>query len=340
MVQSTNSNCNFQLSCIEHRALELDLQMELLQNVSRVQQQQREQLQQQQQQKQQLQQKLQAGQTARAKAGEPPLALNMNMNTAYTTGGGGDFDGGYSSDGSSGSNGSQGSNYTDASEIDALRARTEALEEGERVLAMGVLQRVSDRTGIPKASHITATSDIASIRAESDRIENEVSVRRSIKFQRRALLTMSSGVEYLHNKSPLLKGRLTGWGECMLDSIDDYDVVFRRLHEKHGPRIKNGRPSKEMEPEMELLYMVAYNAFTFTVSQSIANLTAGVAAPLSGPGPHQAGEVEQAHMSMMQARMKDAKQDSDRLRMFTAEPAAASKSTTSTTKKGERVMQL
>jgi hypothetical protein len=242
--------------------------------------------------------------------------------------------GGYSSD--------SGSSYcTDASDMEALRARAKAIEESERLVAMAGLNRVCERTGIQKASHITHTADIATIRGESDRIENEVAVRRSIKFQRRALLTLSSGVEYMHNKSPMLKGRLTGWGECMLDSIDDFDVVFRRLHTKHGPKISNGRPSKEMEPEMELLYMVAYNAFTFTVSQSIANLTASAPEGVAQP------RVDEAVM-MMQARRDDAKMDSDRVRESTMFMDMTESNTTSklgskkttTTKKGERVIQL
>jgi hypothetical protein len=232
-------------------------------------------------------------------------------------------DGGYSSDGSY---------CTDASEVDALRARAQAVLESERGVAFTALQRVCDRTGIPCAAHVTKNADISAIRAEGDRIENEVAVRRSIKFQRRALLLASSGVEYLHNKSPMIKGRLTGWGEALLDGIDDFDVVFRRLHAKHGPRIKNGRPSKEMEPEMELLYMVAYNAFTFTLTQSIANLTAAV--------PPATPQVDDP-MAMMQARVRDAKTDSDRVRQFTDGAAADTPPTKKTTsKKGERVMQL
>lgn len=237
-------------------------------------------------------------------------------------------DDGYSSDGGS-------SFCSDASEVEALRQRSRLIEEGERSLSYYALERTCERTGIKKNAHITLASDSMSIRQESDRIENEVAVRRSIKFQRRALLTMSSGVEYLHNKSPLLKGRLTGWGECMLDSIDDYDVVFRRLHEKHGPKIANGRPSKEMEPEMELLYMVAYNAFTFTVSQSIANLTTSFPA---GETP----DAEEA-ISTMRDRMQEAKTDSDRVRMFSSDAPPAigpNKVKTKTGKKGERVIQL
>jgi hypothetical protein len=226
---------------------------------------------------------------------------------------------------------SDGSYCTDASEVDALRARAHAVLESERVIAFSALQRVCDRTGITCAAHITKNADISAIRAEGDRIENEVAVRRSIKFQRRALLAVSSGVEYIHNKSPMLKGRLTGWGEAMLDGIDDFDVVFRRLHAKHGPRITNGRPSKEMEPEMELLYMVAYNAFTFTVSQSIATLTAAV--PAATP------QVDDA-MDMMQARVRDAKTDSDRVRQFTDGAADTTPTKKKKSKKGERVMQL
>jgi hypothetical protein len=232
---------------------------------------------------------------------------------------------------------SDGSYCTDASEIDALRQRAYVVLENERVVAYGALQRVCERTGIPAFAHITKSSDIADIRAEGDRIENEVAVRRSIKFQRRALLTVSSGVEYMHNKSPLLKGRLTGWGEAMLDGIDDFDVVFRRLHAKHGPRISNGRPAKEMEPEIELLYMIAYNAFTFSVSQSIAKLTASPMVQQGVPGD--APQVDDA-MAMMQARVRDAKSDSDRVRQFTEPSGGGKKGAANKKGKSERVMQL
>jgi hypothetical protein len=237
----------------------------------------------------------------------------------------GQKDDGYFSDG--------GSSYcSDASDIAELRERAYVIQMQEKSVAFIALQRACDRTGVPKTPHISHTSDVMAIRAECDRVENEVSVRRSIKFQRRILLTVSSGVEYLHNKSPILKGRLSGWGECMLDSIDEYDTVFRRLHEKHGPKIANGRPSREMEPEMELLYMVAYNAFTFTVSQSIANLTTTF--PQGTTSPTEAAAI-------VHDRMEDAKSDSDRLRRSTMDTTTVDhKPKTTTTKKGERVIQF
>lgn len=158
---------------------------------------------------------------------------------------------------------------SDASEI---RRKREQIEVHEKSSLTNKIKRLSESTGI-KARLIRGTWSVDDLKAEYKRISDEHALMKSIKFQRRLLLTATSGLEWAHNRSPLA-GKLEGWSDVMMANIDDFDLVFERLHEKHIPRTNaDGTPMKQMEPELELLYLVTYSAFTFGVTSSIARMT-------------------------------------------------------------------
>lgn len=208
----------------------------------------------------------------------------------------------YDSDSDDGGEMSVASGYcSDASEI---RRMQEQIQQQERASLRSKIKRLSEQTGI-KCIVIRNTLTIDDLQAEVKRITDEHTLMRSIKFQRRLLLTFTSGVEFIHNKTPLA-GKLDGWGDSMMASLDDYDRVFERLHEKHAPRHGvDGKPTKPMEPEVELLYLLGYSAFSYGVTSSIAHLT-----------------MSQAKQAMHQAQVRtaNAARDTKKFEEATSQP--------------------
>lgn len=175
------------------------------------------------------------------------------------------------------SSGSSDSDSDDDNDIESASVASEIRQQAERVDRLEK-ERMVDRikrfakTHELKARMANADWSADDLQVEILRLSKEASLVRSLKFQRRVLLTATSGMEYVHTKTPLA-GKLEGWGESVLSSIDEFDPVFERLHEKHAPKLSMGSEGGEEEPELQLLRMLFYSAFTHGLSVSIAKLT-------------------------------------------------------------------
>ena len=70
-----------------------------------------------------------------------------------------------------------------------------------------------------------------------------------------------TGLEFLNNKFDPVGAKLDGWSESVMDSMNDYDNVFRRLYEKYSTRA-------ELPPELELLMTLVASGFMFHLTNS------------------------------------------------------------------------
>ena len=73
-------------------------------------------------------------------------------------------------------------------------------------------------------------------------------IEKSIKFSRKILMAVTSGVEYLNGKFDPFDIKLDGWSESVHENVHDYDDVFEELHEKYKEKAK-------VAPELKLLMM-------------------------------------------------------------------------------------
>lgn len=139
--------------------------------------------------------------------------------------------------------------------------KLELLHKIQRMAASGTQPQVA----------LSMDSSYEQMTAEYQRMRKNSEIMRSIKFQRRILLAVSTGVEFLSKRASFLKLRLDGFSESVLDSISDYDASFEELHEQHGSSIK-------IDPVYTVMFtfmssMVAYhisNAMFSTVLPSVS----------------------------------------------------------------------
>lgn len=118
------------------------------------------------------------------------------------------------------------------------------------------------RSGMPSSRNFNMTSDIRDMRSEFARIEHELALDASLKFQRKMLMMTVSVTEHLNARYDPFEIQLQGWSESVHNSISDYDRVFERLHEKYKSKVS-------MAPELELLFMVAGSAMMFHFTKTI-----------------------------------------------------------------------
>lgn len=118
------------------------------------------------------------------------------------------------------------------------------------------------RAGMPSSRTFTMTSDIRDMRGEMARIDHELALDGSLKFQRKMLMMTVSVMEHLNSRYDPFELQLSGWSESVHSSISDYDRVFERLHEKYKSKVS-------VAPEIELLFMVAGSAMMFHFTKTV-----------------------------------------------------------------------
>lgn len=97
---------------------------------------------------------------------------------------------------------------------------------------------------------------------EIGRILTQRNVESSIKFQRKMLMAVTTGVEFLNGRYDPFGVNLDGWSESLYDGIGEYDDVFEELYMKY-------RGKSQLPPEIRLMMMMAGSGFMFHLTNTM-----------------------------------------------------------------------
>ena len=152
---------------------------------------------------------------------------------------------------SSMSSASRGKKY---SQDEILNMKRELLYQFDRLEKKGVK--------IPKK--FSMASSLEEMRHEYDRMKRDREVDISVKFQKKMLMTMVSGVEFLNARFDPFDIKLDGWSESVGDTLNasDYDDIFEELYDKYRGKAK-------MPPELKLMLALGGSAFTFHLTNTM-----------------------------------------------------------------------
>jgi len=116
--------------------------------------------------------------------------------------------------------------------------------------------------GFEFAKKYTMTSNYEEMLLDYERVKKFIDTQASIKFSRRCLMACVTGLEFVNKKFDPFNVKLEGWSENVMESIDDYDNIFEKLHEKYASKA-------EIAPELELLLTLGGSAFMFHLTNSL-----------------------------------------------------------------------
>ena len=119
-----------------------------------------------------------------------------------------------------------------------------------------------EKKGVRLPKKYTLHSDLDEMRADLQKIERDRTTDASVKFQRKALIALVTGIEFMNSKFDPINARLDGWSENVHDNINDYDDIFEELHEKY-------KGSGKMAPELRLIMSLAGSAFMFHLTNTM-----------------------------------------------------------------------
>lgn len=118
------------------------------------------------------------------------------------------------------------------------------------------------KQGFPPSKKYTMASQYEDMVYERDKLKKQRDTEKSIKFSRKALMMVVSGIEFLNGKFDPFDVKLDGWSEKVMEDITDYDEIFEELHEKYGESVKTA-------PELRLLLTLAGSGFMFHLTNSL-----------------------------------------------------------------------
>ena len=115
--------------------------------------------------------------------------------------------------------------------------------------------------GIKTDLKLDISSDMHIIKGEVMRMQTELNSQKCIKFMRKGLIALVSGMEFLNNRYDPCGLHLNGFSEHCMTSLGDYDGVFMRLYDKYKDR------TQALAPEVELLMLLLGSMMMFHLTQ-------------------------------------------------------------------------
>lgn len=121
-----------------------------------------------------------------------------------------------------------------------------------------------EKKGIKVPKKFSMASSLDEMRHEYDRMKKDREVDISVKFQKKMLMTIVSGIEFLNARFDPFDIVLDGWSESVSDNVgnNDYDDIFEELHDKYKGKAK-------MAPELKLMLALGGSAFTFHLTNTM-----------------------------------------------------------------------
>ena len=116
--------------------------------------------------------------------------------------------------------------------------------------------------GIRTTINYNMNSQLEDMRNEYIKLKKQREVANSVKLQRKVMMAIITGAEFMNNRFDPFNVKLDGWSESINENIYDYDEVFEELAEKYGGK-------SEMAPEIKLLMMVVGSGFMFHLTNTM-----------------------------------------------------------------------
>lgn len=234
--------------------------------------------------------------TVPAPAAAAPAATSATPAPGFLSslfgGGGGDTPAPSSSSSSSSTSASSTSAPAPATPPPRPQTNTEIQKEKQDLLFK--LNRLQNR-GMPISRKYTMSSPLDDIRSEFLSLKSQRDIQNSVKFQRKMMMAVVTGVEFMNTKFDPFDVKLDGWSESVHENVDDYDEIFEELHDKYKEKAK-------MAPETKLFFSLAGSAFMFHLTQSLFKTSPGMGDVLQ-QNPELMKQFAQAAVGAQQRQM-------------------------------------
>ena len=133
-------------------------------------------------------------------------------------------------------------------------------EKKEKADLINKLERL-EKKGLQVTRRFTMDNTLEEIKTEYARLVDSKNLEASIRFQRQALMSVVTGMEWMNGKFDPFDIKLDGWSESVHENVEDFDEIFEELYDKYKERGK-------MPPEARLVMALAGSGFMCHVSNT------------------------------------------------------------------------
>jgi hypothetical protein len=133
-------------------------------------------------------------------------------------------------------------------------------EKKEKIDHLNKLQRLEQK-GFSVSKRFTMDNTLDEMKQEYLRLVDSRNLEASLRFQRQALMSVVTGVQYLNGRFDPFDLKLDGWSESVHENVEDFDEIFEELYDKYKERGK-------MPPEARLVMALAGSGFMCHVSNT------------------------------------------------------------------------
>lgn len=133
-------------------------------------------------------------------------------------------------------------------------------EKKEKTEVLNKLQRLEQK-GFPVSKRYTMDNTLEEMNGEYARLVDARSLEASLRFQRQALMSVVTGLEWANGRFDPFDVKLDGWSEAVHENVEDFDEIFEELYDKYKERGK-------MPPEARLMMALAGSGFMCHVSNT------------------------------------------------------------------------
>ena len=133
-------------------------------------------------------------------------------------------------------------------------------ERKQKTDILNKLQRL-ERKGLDVAKRFTMDNTLEEMNQEYLRLVDSRNLEASLRFQRQALMSVVTGLEWANGRFDPLDIKLDGWSEAVHENVEDFDEIFEELYDKYKERGK-------MPPEARLVMALAGSGFMCHVSNT------------------------------------------------------------------------
>lgn len=133
-------------------------------------------------------------------------------------------------------------------------------ERKEKTELLNKLQRMEQK-GLTPSRRFTMDNTLEEIKTEFSRLADARNLESSIRFQRQAMMSVVTGLQWMNDKFDPFDIKLDGWSESVHENLEDFDEIFEELYDKYKERGK-------MPPEARLMMALAGSGFMCHVSNT------------------------------------------------------------------------
>lgn len=134
------------------------------------------------------------------------------------------------------------------------------MEKEKKIEYLNKLQRLEQK-GFPVSKRFTMDNSLDEMKMEFDRLVDARNLEASLRFQRQALMSVVTGLEWMNGRFDPFDLKLDGWSESVHENVEDFDEIFEELYDKYKDRGK-------MPPEARLVMALAGSGFMCHVSNT------------------------------------------------------------------------